>query len=86
MLKIKHSNKFKKDFAQYKKDIESIPNENVKKECYNLLNKLIEEYSYVDAVHDISNKSIEPSRVRENVERGAKIRLELNKFIKDAKR
>jgi hypothetical protein len=85
MLKIKHSNKFKKDFAQYKRDIEKISNERVKKECYKLLNKLVEEYNWVDAVHDIANKSIDPTKIRENVERSIKIRQQLNKIIKDSK-
>jgi hypothetical protein len=85
MLKIKHSNKFKKDFAQYKRDIEKISNESVKKECYTLLNKLVEEYNYIDAVHDVTNKSIDPTKVRENVERSVKLRQKLNKIIKDSK-
>jgi mRNA-degrading endonuclease YafQ of YafQ-DinJ toxin-antitoxin module len=85
MLKIKHSNKFKKDYAQYKRDIEKISNERVKKECYTLLHKLVEEFNYIDAVHDLTNKTIDPTRVRENVERSANIRLRLNKIIKDSK-
>ena len=85
MLKIKHSNKFKKDFAQYKRDIDKISNDLVKKECYMLLNKLIEEFNYIDAVHDIGNKSIDPTKVRENVERSTSLRYQLNKIIKDSK-
>jgi hypothetical protein len=85
MLKIKHSNKFKKDYAQYKRDIEKISNERVKKECYTLLNKLVEEYNYIDAVHDIVNKSIDPIKVRENVEQSVNLRRKLNKIIKDSK-
>lgn len=85
MLKIRNSNKFKKDFAQYKRDIEKISNDSVKKECYILLNKLIEELNYIDAVHDITNKSIDPKRVRENIERSVNLRRNLNKIIKDSK-
>jgi len=85
MLKIKHSNKFRKEFAQYKQDIEKITNERVKKECYTLLHKLVEEFNYIDAVHDTVNKSIDPTRVRENVQRSVDLRLKLNKIIKDSK-
>jgi len=85
MLKISHSKRFKKDFAQYKRDIEKISNERVKKECYNLLNKLTEECNYIDAEHNITNKKIDTTKIRENVERSAQIRLKLNKIIKDSK-
>lgn len=85
MLKISQSKQFKKDYAQYKRDIGKINNESVKQECYDLLNKLSSEYSYIDAVHDITNKSIDPTKVRENVERSISLRQQLNKIIKDSK-
>jgi len=85
MLKINQSNKFKKDFAQYKRDIGQITNEGVKAECNNILNKLANEYSYIDAAHDITNKSIDPTKVRENVERSVGLRQQLNKIIKYSK-
>ena len=84
MLKVKQSNKFKKDYAQYRKDIEKISNEQVKNECYTLLNKLVEQYNFIDAVHDTINKSIDPTRVRENVGNSVKLRQKLNKIIKDS--
>ena len=85
MLKIHQSNKFKKDHARYKRDIECIPNESVKQICYDILNKLSSEYSYIDAVHDVTNKSIDPTKIRENVKRSVALRQELNKIIKDSK-
>ncbi len=85
MLKITQSKEFKKDYAQYKRDIERITNERTKEECNIILNKLLSEYSYVDAVHDTINKSIDPTRVRENVERSVELRQQLNKVIKDSK-
>jgi hypothetical protein len=85
MLKIKQIKNFKKDFAQYRKDIENIKNDNVKKECHNLLNKLVEEYNYIDATHDIVNKTIDPIKIRENVERSILLRQKLNKIIKESK-
>jgi|TARA_B110000908_G_C9857503_1_gene272626 hypothetical protein len=85
MLKINQSKEFKKDIAQYKRDIKTIPNESVKAECTDILNKLLSEYSYVDATHDIINKSIDPTKVRENVERSVGLRQQLNKIIKDLK-
>jgi hypothetical protein len=85
MLKIKYSNKFKKDYAQYKRDIEKISNDDVKKECHVLLNKLVEEFNYIDAAHDSINTDINPTKIRENVENSVKLRQKLNKIIKDSK-
>ena len=85
MLKINQSKEFKKDYAQYKRDIERITNERAKEECNNILNKLLSEYNYIDAAHDVINKSIDPTKVRENVERGIILRQQLNKIIKDSK-
>jgi len=85
MLKIIQSKKFKKDFAQYKRDIDQMTNDSVKLECNNILNSLSNEYSYIDATHDVSNKSIDPTKVRENVERSVMLRQRLNKLIKDSK-
>ena len=85
MLKVTQLNSFKKDFAQYKRDIEKIPSNQIKQECYTLLNKLAQEYSYIDNSHSASNKTIDPTKIRENVERSIQLRLKLNKFIKDSK-
>jgi hypothetical protein len=85
MLKINQSKEFKKDVGQYKKDIEKITSKSAKEECNNILNKLLSEYNYIDAVHDAVNKSIDPTKVRENVERSVGLRQQLNKFIKDSK-
>jgi predicted ATP-binding protein involved in virulence len=85
MLKITQSKEFKKDVSQYKKDIEKITSKSAKEECNNILNKLLSEYNYIDAVHDAVNKSIDPTKVRENVERSVGLRQQLNKFIKDSK-
>ena len=85
MLKINQSSEFKKDLAQYKRDIEKITSKDAKEECNNILNKLLSEYNYIDAAHDTINKSIDPTKVRENVERGIILRQQLNKIIKDSK-
>ena len=85
MLKINQSEEFKKDIAQYKRDIERITNERAKEECNTILNKLLSEYSYIDAVHDVTNNSIDPTKVRENVERSVNLRQQLNKIIKYSK-
>jgi len=85
MLKINQSSEFKKDLAQYKRDIEKITSKDAKEKCNNILNKLLSEYNYIDAAHDVINKSIDPTKVRENVERGIILRQQLNKIIKDSK-
>ena len=85
MLKITQSKQFKKDIIQYKRDIEKITNERAKEECNNILNKLLNEYSYIDAAHDVINKSIDPTKIRENVERSVNLRQQLNKIIKYSK-
>jgi hypothetical protein len=85
MLRISQSKQFKKDFARYKRDIEKISNDRVKEECNAILNKLLNECSYIDAVHDVINKSIDPTKVRENIEHSIVLRQKLNKIIKDSK-
>ena len=85
MLKIKQSNKFKKDFAQYKRDLDKITNEQARKNGYALLNKLVEQFNLIDAAHETTNISIDPTKIRENVESSVSLRLKLNKLIKDSK-
>ena len=85
MLKIQQSNIWKKDIAYYKRDINKIDSIGAQENCYEILNKLSREYSYIDAVHDVSNKSIDPTNVRENVENAILLRNQLDKIIKDSK-
>ena len=85
MLKVKQSNKFKKDYAQYKRDLDKITNEQAKKNGYALLNKLVEQFNLIDAAHETTNTSIDPIKIRENVESSVSLRLKLNKLIKDSK-
>ncbi len=85
MLKITQSKEFKKDYAQYKRDIERITSETAKQKCYAILNNLIKEYNYIDSIHDTINKSIDPTKVRENVESSIELKQQLNKVIKDSK-
>jgi len=85
MLKVKQSNKFKKDYAQYKRDLDKITNEQAKKNGYALLKKLVEQFNLIDAAHETTNTSIDPVKIRENVEASVTLRLKLNKLIKDSK-
>ena len=85
MLKISQSKEFKKDLKKYKRDIDQITNERAKEKCKDILNKLSNEYSYIDATHDAINKSIDPTKVRENVERSIVLRQQLDKIIKESK-
>ena len=85
MLKVKQSNKFKKDYAQYKRDLDKITNEHARKNGYELLNKLVEQFNLIDAAHETTNTSIDPTKIRENVEASVSLRLKLNKLIKDSK-
>ena len=85
MLKISQSKEFKKDLKKYKRDIDQITNERAKEKCKDILNNLSNEYSYIDATHDVINKSIDPTKVRENVERSIVLRQQLDKIIKYSK-
>ena len=85
MLKVKQSNKFKKDYAQYRRDLDKITNEQAKKNGYALLSKLVEQFNLIDAAHETTNTSIDPTKIRENVEASVTLRLKLNKLIKDSK-
>ena len=64
----------KKTMHNIKGILKTIPSESAKAECNDILNKLLSEYSYVDATHDVINKSIDPTKVRENVERSIGLR------------
>ena len=85
MLKIKTSKKFQKDLLMYKAAIDSITDESEKQEYQTLLNKLIEQFKLIDAAHDTVNRDIDPTQVRDNVERSIQIRRQLNKIVKDFK-
>lgn len=83
MLEIKNSKKIKKDLEKYKNAIDLISNKNVKQEYQILLKKLIEQFKLIDAAHNTTNRNIDPTNVRENVEQSVLLRQRLNKIIYD---
>ena len=85
MLKIKDSEKFQKDLLLYKSAIESITDKSIKQKYQILLNKLVEQFKLIDAAHDTVNRDIDPTQIRDNVERSVKIRRQLSKIVKDFK-
>jgi len=84
MLKVKQSKKFKKDYAQYRRNLDKITNDQARKNGYELLNKLVEQFNLIDAVHETTNTSIDPTKIRENVETSVQLRRRLNKLIKES--
>lgn len=85
MLRIKNSEKFRKDLIRYKAAIQSISNESIKQQYQTMLNKLVEQFNLIDAAHDDVNRNIDPTKIRENVENTIVIRRQLDKLLKDFK-
>lgn len=83
--KLKDTNKFKKEYLNYKREIEKIENVSAKEKGLSLLNNLINQSKLIDIEHDITNRDINPKKLRENIEVMANIRLQIKKLLKDAR-
>jgi mannose/fructose/N-acetylgalactosamine-specific phosphotransferase system component IIB len=86
MLKLSQSNKFKLEIKKYKSVIDKIKNESVRQKGYTLLNELQHQCNLIDEGHNpVTNTSIDPRELRENVEKIVNIRMTLNQMVKDSK-
>ena len=85
MLKLSQSTKFQKEFKKYKSVIDRIENESVRQRNYKLLDELRHQCNLIDETHSTNNKSIDPTKIRENVEKMVSIRMTLNQMVKDSK-
>ena len=82
--KLKDTTKFKKEYLKYKREIEKIENASARERGLSLLNQLTYQSKLIDVEHDVTNKTINPKKVRETVEVMADIRLQIKKLLKDA--
>jgi hypothetical protein len=86
MLQLNQSIKFQKEFKKYKAVIDHIENDLIRQQSYKLLDELKSQCNLIDEAHSpINNKNIDPTKVRENVERLVNIRMTLNQLVKDSK-
>jgi|SaaInl59LU_5_DNA_1037362.scaffolds.fasta_scaffold12279_4 hypothetical protein len=86
MFKLSQELKFQTEFKKYTSVIEKIKNTEVQQHGYALLNELIHQCNLIDAVHNpVTNKNIDPTKVRENVEKVINIRMTLDGLVKDSK-
>jgi hypothetical protein len=83
--KLKDTNKFKKEYLKYKREIEKIENSSARERGLSLLNQLTYQSNLIDIEHNITNRSINPKKVRETIEVMSDIRLQIKKLLKDAR-
>lgn len=86
LAKLKNSERFQREFNQYKKEIDSISNTDLKEKAISLLNKLKEQCILIDEGHNSRNNGyIDPRSLRDNIVNQVNVRKELNQLLKDAK-
>lgn len=84
--KLQKSNIVKKEIYTFKKIINSIDNQNIKLKANNLLSELEKHFNIINEAHNpLTNNSIDPRKIRENVKQVSIIRNEIKKIIKDFK-
>lgn len=86
LTKLRNSERFQKEFNQYKKEIEKISIPTVREKAFALLNKLKEQCTLIDEGHNSRNNgNIDPRSIRDNIFEQVNIRKELVQLIKDSK-
>lgn len=84
LKKLSEVEKFKKEISFFRSKIAQIPNEQVKKSATTMLNDLISQSKLIDEGHNPRNNGyIDPRRLRDNIEKMVKIRINLRKIIED---
>lgn len=86
LTKLENYNKFKKEIQTYQVAVDKIQDENRKKYYSLLLAELKLQSRIIDEAHNpLTNKSIDPRQIRENVEKIMSIRQQLSKVVKDSR-
>ena len=87
MLKrLQESKKYKKEIREFRECIDNLDNQELKNNANSLLSQLILHLNVINETHNIlSNKSINPRKIRENVESAVQIRQKLKKLVKDSR-
>jgi hypothetical protein len=87
MLKLRDSDKFKKEYNTYKKVVDTITVETAQQHGYQLLNQLQTLGLIIEQAHDTqSHPVIDPRNTRDTIIKMIEVRKELAQLVKDAQR
>lgn len=87
LKKLSDTKEFKKEFRNFKRDIDTIENVDVKNQATSLLNELLSKSKFIDEGHSpIGNTLINPKNFRETINDMVQIRRSIYKLIRDANR
>lgn len=85
--KLQNSKRFIREINEFKKVIETIENPKLKETAINIISDLYKHIRIIDEVHNpLTNNSIDPRKVRENVEIVNDLRVKIKKIINDSLR
>lgn len=86
MLTLLKSDRFQKEYTEFRNMIDGIENERVKKECTELLTKLVREVKQLDSQHgELLNRNQSPGLNTDTKQRIFEIRRLLSKVLSDYK-
>ena len=87
MLKLKDTDRFQKEYAEYKKAVDSITIESAKEKGQHLLSQLQKLCTVIEQTHDTqSHPVIDPRNSRDAISQIVEIRKQLTQIVKDVDR
>ena len=87
MLKLRDSDRFKKEYNAYKKVVDTITVKTAQQHGYHLLNQLHTLGLIIEQAHDTHNSAvIDPRNTRDTIIKMVEVRKELAQLVKDAQR
>jgi hypothetical protein len=87
MLKLRNTERFQKEYAEYKKAVDSITIESAQKRGKELLAQLQKLCRVIEQTHDTrSNPVIDPRNSRDAIIQMVEIRKQLTQIVKDVNR
>jgi hypothetical protein len=87
MLKLKNTERFQKEYAEYKKAVDRITIESARQRGQRLLSQLQRLCTVIEQVHDTqSNPVIDPRNSRDAIIQLVEVRKQLTQIVKDVNR
>jgi predicted phage-related endonuclease len=85
--KLENSKRFIEELNKFKKVIETIENPKLKENAISIISDIYKHIHIIDEAHNpLTNNSIDPRKVRENVEIVNDLRVKIKKIINDSLR
>jgi hypothetical protein len=86
MLNLENTERYKRDFIRYRREINQINNPKAKDLAEKLFSDLKAQCRLITEAHNPANsKSIDPRASRDNINQSVEIRRNLEKLLKDSK-